>query len=108
MYQPVAEVMQVEALRCDVGAEKHTQRIAAAAETLNQLLLICIGQRAVQYFYLLRLETHRTGQFLLQPVQSLDALRENHQAVSRVVRPPAEVFRFQVIAKRLELAEVRD
>ena len=47
--QPVAEVVQIQALGGDVRAQQDAYRILAATETFDQGLLLGITKPAVQY-----------------------------------------------------------
>ena len=107
VHQPVREVVQVDAFACHVGAEQHAQRRLRLAEGLDDGLLLDIAHAAVEDLEGLVLELEVLLHPPLQPVQGLDALGEDHQAVLGVALLPAEISALQQREQLLVLAEAR-
>ena len=93
MDQPVAEVMQIQPLGRHVRTEQHAQRILQAAKTLDDLLLLGIGELPVHEGDLRVAQAQVVLQLPVQPAQGLQALGEHHQAVRRIVHGPATLGR---------------
>ena len=86
--EPVALVVQVDALRRHVRADQQAQRAGRVAEVVHHPLLVHVAQAAVEHRDLIRAETQVGGEPFAQPRQRFDALGEDRQPVRRVVRAP--------------------
>ena len=90
MHEPVALVVQVDALRRDVRADEQAQRARRVAEVLDHALLLDVAQAAVEHLDLAAAEPQVVREPVAQPLQRLDALGEHDQAVARVAPVPLE------------------
>ena len=88
--EPVALVVQVDPLRCDVGADQQAQRAHGVAEVLDHALLIYVAEAAVKDLDLVGSEPQVLRESIAQPLQRLDALGEHDQPVLRVTLVPLE------------------
>ena len=106
MDEPVAEVMQIQALGCDVRTEQQPQGILPAPEALDDLLLRGIGELAVHDGDLLVVQAQIALQLTMQPAQGLEALGEHDHAVCRIAQGPPGLGRRQMGQQPLVLAEI--
>jgi hypothetical protein len=78
--------MEVQPLGRDVGAEQHADRVVEAAEAVHQLLLIGVGELAVEEGHLGRLQPQVCAKLFLQPRECLEALGEHDEPIGDVRR----------------------
>ena len=101
----MAEVMQIEPLRGDIGTEQHPHRIVFATKAIHQLLLLGVGHATVQDFQLSCPQARRLGQGVLQPAQGFNALGKYNHAVCWIGWLPVELHALDVLYQTLELTE---
>ena len=78
---PVAEEVEVDALRGHVGGDEEPNRGLFLAEVLDDPLLLDVGQAAVEHLDLFSLQAEVRRQVLFEELQGLDALGEDDQPV---------------------------
>ncbi len=105
MYEPVTEVMQIQPLGRHVRTEEQPQRILQAPETLDNVLLLGIGELTVHDGDLLVVQAQVALALTVQPAQGFEALGEHHHAVCRIAQGPPALGRLQVRQQPLVLTK---
>ena len=88
--QAMAPEMKVDPLRGDIGADQEPNLALPVPERVDDVLLLPVGQSAMELGELPFLQLQVLGQPASEPLHRRDPFRENDEPVVRIIRLPAE------------------